>query len=260
MSKNRKHIIWKTILGLLLTGVLVASYILGSDKRDELSCGYIDVSIEDSLTLQYLTAEDIRQYISADYGTVTGLQVDKIDLLKIESILDGKDGVFNSEAYVTNTGTLKINIQQRKPIIQFKTVKSGFYCDEYGILIPLRDNFSCDVIVIDGYIPLDIEECKNGRPTDDDDIKWLDEILKIADLINSSELWKGRIAQIHHNESGEISIKVKDRKEEFLFGDLTCIKEKFDKMQIYYEMIVPAKEEKEYKVVDLKYNKQIVCK
>ena len=31
-------------------------------------------------------------------------------------------------------------------------------------------------------------------------------------------------------------------------------------MQIYYEMIVPAKEEKEYKEVDLKYNKQIVCK
>lgn len=260
MSKNRIHIVWKILLGLLVTGVLVASYILGYDKRKELHCNHIDISIEDSLWLQYLSSEDIRQHISADYGTIIGLQIDKIDLQKIESILNKKDGIFNSEAFITNKGTLKVNIQQRKPIIRFQTRDYGFYCDQYGILFPLKENFSCEAILIDGHIPLDTDDCRNGAPISPDDSLWLEETLRMVERINSSDLWKERIAQIHYDESGQISIKPKEGDEEFLFGHLTDIDAKFEKMKIYYEMIAPSKEEEAYNVVDLRYRKQIVCK
>ena len=41
---------------------------------------------------------------------------------------------------------------------------------------------------------------------------------------------------------------------------MTDIQEKFEKMQIYYEMISPVREEGIYDVVDLRYTKQIVCR
>lgn len=260
MSKNRKHMIWNSIIGLLLAGVLTASYILGSDKRKGILCNKIDITVEDSLTTPYLQSETIRQYLSEDYGKLIGLQMDAIDLRKIESILNAKGGILKSEAYVTNDGSLSITVRQRKPIIRFQTDSYGFYCDRYGFLLPLRENFSCQALLIEGSIPIDLTDCCKGRPTDSADSLWLEDILKVAELINSNPIWKDKIAQIHHNESGELSIKPKDGQEIFLLGDMTDIQEKFEKMQIYYEMISPVREEGIYDVVDLRYTKQIVCR
>ena len=44
MSKNRKQTIWRVILGLLLAGVLVTAYILGSGTRKELRCNNIHIT------------------------------------------------------------------------------------------------------------------------------------------------------------------------------------------------------------------------
>lgn len=260
MSKNRKHIIWKSILGLLIVAVLVASYILGSDKRRQRLCSRVDITILDSLSQKYITTEDIRQHLSSDYGTVVGTAVDSIDLYKIENILNGKDGILKSEAYVRNDGSLKIDIQQRTPIIQFQTRAYGFYCDCFGVLFPMLEDFTCEALIVGGHIPLDVDDCINGSPVCAEDGKWLDEIIEITWRINSSGFLKEKIAKILIAEDGQLSIIPKEGGEKFLFGHLTDVETKFEKIQIYYEMIAPAKEEGKYEVVDLRYNKQIVCK
>ena len=260
MSKNRKRTIWRSIMGLLLAGVLVTAYILGSDTRKELLCNRIHITIVDSLTTPYLTAESIRGYLAEDYGRLDSLAIDSLDFKKIETILNSKAGVLKSEAHITNKGTLVITIEQRKPIIKFNAEKYSFYCDKDGYLLPLRDNFDREVLIVDGYIPIDTTNCRNGRPADPEASEWLDDILMIADNINSSELWKDKITKIHQKETGELTITPKEGKEIFLFGDLTDIQEKFEKMNIYYERITPVNEEGAYNVVDLRFKKQIVCK
>jgi cell division protein FtsQ len=260
MSKNRKQTIWRVILGLLLAGVLVTAYILGSGTRKELRCNNIHITIEDSLSTPYLTAESIRGYLAEGYGNLVGRAADSLDFKKIETILNSKAGVLNSDVYITNKGTLVISIEQRKPIIRFKADTYEFYCDKDGHLLPLRENFDREVLIVDGHIPIDTTDCQKGRPADLEAIKWLDQILTISNHINSSDLWKDKIAQISHKETGELIIKPKDGKEIFLFGDFEDIQGKFEKMEIYYERIVAVNEEGAYNVVDLRFNKQIVCK
>lgn len=247
-------------LGLLLTGVLLGAYLLGDHKRGQTVCDKIEITIIDSLKTPFVTTESIREYLAADYGKIIGMPIDSIDLYKIESILNNKGAILDSDAYLTNKGILSISITQRKPAIRFQTSSYGFYCDINGYLLPLQPNFSTDVLIIDGNIPLDMEDCRNGRPESPENELWLDKILKMAKYINGSKIWRDRIAQINCNDSGELTIVPKEGKEIFLFGHPEDIDSKFDKMQMYYERILAEKGEDAYNVVDLRFKKQIVCK
>lgn len=259
MSHDWKHIVLKTTLGLLLTAVLMGAYALGSSKRSKVLCSKVDITVKDSIRTPFVTTESIKQYIKDDFGQIIGTPVDSLNLSRIESVLNEKGAILKSEACVTREGTVQIIITQRTPMIRFQTPSYGFYCDNDGVLLPLQKNFRTDVMIIDGHIPLDPQDCEKGRPDDPQDIKWLDDILKLADHVEHS-IWKDRIAQIHCNQDGELIIVPKDGNEKFIFGHPEDIERKFDKMKIYYERILAEKGEGAYDSVDLRYKKQIVCK
>jgi cell division protein FtsQ len=259
MSHNWKHIALKSTLGLLLAAVLVGAYILGSGKRGEAVCKKVEITIKDSLRTPFVTTESIRQYLKEDFGNIIGVKVDSLDLFRMESVLNSKSAILKSEVSVTNHGTVGIIITQRTPMVRFQTPAYGLYCDKDGVLLPLQEEFRTDVMIIDGNIPLSTEDCSSGRPKDPKDAKWLEDILKFATHIEHS-IWKDRIAQIHCDKDGELTIIPKYGNERFLFGHPEDIEDKFNKMQTYYERILAEKGEEAYNVVDLRYRKQIVCK
>ena len=259
MSKNWKNIAKKASLGLLLAVVLIGAYLLGSNNRSQTRCAWVVINVEDSLKTPFVTSKKVKQYLSQDYGKLIGVPIDSIDVFKIENILNSKTAILKSNVYKTSKGTLNITVTQRKPVVRFQTAEYGFYSDIDGYLLPLEPDFSMDVLIIDGNIPLDMEDCKRGAPEDPHDSRWLEDMLKLTGHINSS-IWKERIAQIHCDESGEITIVPREGREIFLFGLPYDIEEKFEKMQMYYERIVAQKGPDAYKVVDVRFKKQIVCK
>lgn len=260
MSENWKNIAKKASLGLALTLVLLGACLLGSNTRKQVHCKKIEITICDSLELPYLSSESIKEFLSRDYGKIIGLAVDDLDLYRIETLLNNKGEIIDSEVYVTNNGVLNISVSQRRPVMRFQTESYGFYCDKEGYILPLKNNFHPDVLLMDGYTPIDTTDCTKGRPDTPEKTEWLDGILKMTDYINSSGIWKERIAQIHIEDSGNLIVVPKDGKEIFILGPVDDFDKKFEKMQIYYESIVPANEEKEYNIVDLRFEKQIVCK
>ena len=260
MSENWKNIAKKASIGLALTLVLLGAYLLGSNKRKQVLCTKIEITINDSLETPYLSTENINEFIASDYGKVLGTPIDNLDLYKIESLLNNKGEIIGSEVYVTNNGVLKISVSQRKPIMRFQAKNYAFYCDKEGYILPLKQNFHPDVLLIDGYTPIDTTDCLKGRPETPAKVEWLDRILRMTEYINSSSIWKNRIAQIHIEDSGYLIVVPRDGKEIFLMGPIDEFEKKFEKMQIYYESIVPASEGKEYNLVDLRFDRQIVCR
>ena len=78
--------------------------------------------------------------------------------------------------------------------------------------------------------------------------------------MESSKVWKDKIVQISVNEKKDLILIPRDGNEHFHFGQPTDIADKFKKMEKYYTHIIPAKGSGHYKIVDLKYKGQIVCK
>ena len=114
--------------------------------------------------------------------------------------------------------------------------------------------------VIDGNIPLAANSGYKGAIADPKEKEWFESMMNVVNYIEKSRTWRDKIVQISIDQKKDIILIPREGNERFLFGQPTDIKEKFSKMEKYYTHIVPAKGEGYYRIVDLKYEDQIVCR
>ena len=230
-----------TVFVLQLAGVGIA------DSRK--LCESLDVQLPGNL--EFVSQEDVRSYLDRNYGVYIGRRLDSLDLAGIESLLLKKKVVKDAQAWTTRDGVLHVSVTQRAPALRFARGEEGFYIDREGYVFPLHPNYTADVPVIEGAIP----------PIDKgEDTEWGKEMLKLMDYISLSRVWNGRIGQVSVNKNGDIELRPVEGKERFILGEPIDIESKFERMEKYYTHIVPAKGEGYYKSVNLKFNKQIICR
>ena len=259
MSKTVRHII-NGISGALLAACLVVAYMSGVSCRAPLKCTGLNVVIADSSMNRFVSKADVKKFLDKEYGEYVGMLLDSIDLAKVEKIIDGRSAVNKSEAYTTRDGMLNVKVTQRTPVVRFQKSDGGFYADAEGFLFPLQSSYASRVQVIDGDIPLKANSGYKGEITDEKERAWLGKVIDLVNYMENSRTWKDKIVQITVCDGGELIMVPREGKERFHFGQPDEIQEKFRKMEKYYTAVVPAKGEKEYSVVNLEYDGQIVCR
>jgi cell division protein FtsQ len=259
MSKTVRHII-NGVSGALLAACLVLAYMSGVSCRAPLKCTGLNVVIADSSMNRFVSKADVKKFLDKEYGEYVGMLLDSIDLAKVEKIIDGRSAVNKSEAYTTRDGMLNVKVTQRTPVVRFQKSDGGFYADAEGFLFPLQSSYASRVQVIDGDIPLKANSGYKGEITDEKERAWLEKVIDLVNYMENSRTWKDKIVQITVCDGGELIMVPREGKERFHFGQPDEIQEKFRKMEKYYTAVVPAKGEKEYSVVNLEYDGQIVCR
>ena len=259
MSKTVRHII-NGVSGALLAACLVVAYMSGVSCRAPLKCTGLNVVIADSSMNRFVSKADVKKFLDKEYGEYIGMHLDSIDLAKVEKIIDGRSAVNKSEAYTTRDGMLNVKVTQRTPVVRFQKSDGGFYADAEGFLFPLQSSYASRVQVIDGDIPLKANSGYKGEITDEKERAWLEKVIDLVNYMENSRTWKDKIVQITVCDGGELIMVPREGKERFHFGQPDEIQEKFRKMEKYYTAVVPAKGEKEYSVVNLEYDGQIVCR
>ena len=259
MSKTVRHII-NGVSGALLAACLVVAYMSGVSCRAPLKCTGLNVVIADSSMNRFVSKADVKKFLDKEYGEYVGMLLDSIDLAKVEKIIDGRSAVNKSEAYTTRDGMLNVKVTQRTPVVRFQKSDGGFYADAEGFLFPLQSSYASRVQVIDGDIPLKANSGYKGEITDEKERAWLGKVIDLVNYMENSRTWKDKIVQITVCDGGELIMVPREGKERFHFGQPDEIQEKFRKMEKYYTAVVPAKGEREYSVVNLEYDGQIVCR
>lgn len=259
MSKTVRHIINGTSAALL-AACLVLAYMSGVSCRAPLKCTGLNVVIADSSMNRFVSKADVKKFLDKEYGEYIGMPLDSIDLVKVEKIIDGRSAVNKSEAYTTRDGMLNVRLTQRPPVVRFQKSDGGFYADAEGFLFPLQSSYASRVQVIDGDIPLKANSGYKGEISDEKGKAWLGKVIDLVNYMESSRTWKDKIVQITVCNNGELIMVPREGRERFHFGQPDDIHEKFRKMELYYTSIVPAKGEKEYSMVNLEYQGQIVCR
>ena len=254
-----KHIINATFSALLVC-VLTAAYLMGASDRKPMRCNGLKITVTDSMTNQFITPKEIRAYLDKEYKGYVGEQLDRIDLSKVEKILESKSAILKSQAYTTKDSMLNVIVTQRKPIARFQKGSKGFYADEEGILFPLQSTYASHVHIIDGAIPLDMEAGKVGKPEKANEQQWLKEMMDLIRYIDGSRTWRNKIVQITVENDGNILLTPREGDERFMFGRPADIEKKFRKMELYYKGICRNKGENYYEYIDLRYDGQIVCR
>ena len=257
--------IWKHIVniafGTLLVCVLTGAYLLGMSSRKPIKCKGVSITVTDSAMNRFISAREIKKFLDEELeGGYLGIQIDSIDLGRIEEILDSKGAILKSQAYTTKDSLLNVRVTQKMPVVRFQKGTKGFYAVEDCSLFPLQSTYTSHVIVVDGYIPLKIEHGYLGKPDTEQGCKWLQDIVGLVKYIENSKTWKDKIVQITVLEDSDLMLIPREGQERFLFGQICDIEEKFDKMGLYYKSIQHKKGEYAYKTVDLRFKDQIVCR
>lgn len=246
MSQTYRNILNIT-LGILMAGVLGFAYIHGKTARNEILCKRVTITISDSTENRFVTKETILGHLDSRYNDYIGKPISTIDLGRMEAILDSMSVIKKSQVYTRKDSVIYIEVVQRKPVARFQNGSEGFYTDEEGFIIPLQGSTVVNVPIIDGYLRTEEEG-------------WIQKMVDLVVYMESSRTWRGRIAQIYVDAKGNVTLIPRSGNEQFMIGEPTDIRDKFKKMEIYYTGILKDKGEGYYSTVDVRYDKQIVCR
>ena len=145
MPRIWKHIV-NIVFGALLVSVLTGAYFLGAAKRKPIKCKGVDITITDSVMNRFISPREIKKFLDEELeGGYVGVQLDSINLTRIEEILDSKSAILKSEAYTTKDSILNVTVTQKKPLVRFQKGKKGFYATEDCSLFPAKHiHLTCD--------------------------------------------------------------------------------------------------------------------
>jgi len=255
----KKHL--GTIILIASAFVLAAGcfalFAMNRSRRAAVTCSGIRVEYADPL--RFVSEADIEEYLSKDFGAYIGKRLDSLDLQSIETLLEGKSAILKTDAYTTPDGLLNLRIFQREPVIRFQKGTQGFYADERGFLFPLHGSYSAPVPIIDGAVPVRVPEGYKGEAKTEKERKWLKDVISLTACLKAAP-WTGFFSQMTVEENGDLVLIPREGNERFVFGAPDRPEEKLRKVQEYYTAIAPSKEPGHYRTVNVKYDKQIVCK
>lgn len=252
MKISMRHIVPFAVTCIMLAVFVLLLCVVGTARAHKL-CESLDVQLPGNL--EFVSEEDVRGYLDRHYGVYIGVKLDSLDLGRMERELLKKKVVKDAQAWTTRDGVLHVSVSQRAPVVRFQRGTEGFYMDREGYVFPLHSSYTADVPVIEGAIP----PLESGKVDD-----WGKGVLDLMNYISGSKVWKDRISKVSVNASGDIELKPAEGKERFIFGTPDALQDKFSRMEKYYTHILPSldstKREGYYKSVNLKYNKQIICR
>lgn len=259
MKAGIRNILAATVICAVAIALAVCLGISGKTGR-EMACTGLKVTVLDSAKNSFVNADDIRLCLDRDFGEYIGKPLHEIDLDKAEGIIDKRSAVLNSEAFFTRDGILNIHVTQREPAIRFQGKTTGFYADEEGYVFPLQPNYTSHVTIVDGKIPVRIEQGYKGEIQDSKSRQWVLDILEMVSFMKESHGWEKNIVQISVQDNGDIILVPRTGNEKFIFGGPDNFEEKFARIEKYYTAIKPAKEDGHYSSVNVKYDGQIICR
>ena len=250
---------WSLFLigSMLLVGFVDADY-------KAIACVKSEINIDKSNGYGFVTEELVREEMS-NMGYLFNKQLmGDIEVDRIERALLDLPGVKNAEVFKYNSGVVKIDITQRKPIARV-IMKGGlisFYLDEAGEKMPLSDDYVARVPIFNG----EIKEGRNNysmKELHENDslraISVIDDIYEVAQLFEKNKFMSAQIVQIYFNQDNEMEMIPRVGNHRILFGDSKDAEIKFKKLTRFYTEVVNPKELNLYDTLNIKYINQIIC-
>lgn len=242
----------KILILLLLVGITIG---LVEKKQDSRVCNQINIQIDNQYGNYFIDENEIRSLITSNGTTyIVGEDFADIPLKKLEQRLETNKYVQQAEVFRDLRGNLTAKVKQSQPIARLlRQDAPAAYISTEGEILPLSEKYTARVILVEG--PYTDRMIRNGIQKDEKN----QQIFELLQFIDNHEFWKAQIAQLKIDNDGDIIMYPQVGKQYIEFGKAEQIEDKFSKLSIFYQKILPFKGWNAYDRVSLKYLNQIVC-
>ena len=237
---------WKNIwinLRLLLMILSVVFLFSFSSKRNserKLSKSVVVFLGNDEL---FVTHETVNKLLIENNQRVQILQKDKVNLNKIEKSLDNYNMIEKSEVFVTIDCVLKAVVKQKVPIARIFDENGSFYFDYQGSKMPLSDNFTARVPLVNGVIS--DKNCKD--------------LNKLFRFIYDDVFLKKNIIGIEILPTGALIMSNRNYNYNIDFGSTINMEAKFKNYKAFFQKAEADSSLVKYKKINLRFTQQVVC-
>jgi len=246
----------------ILIGVFVFCGILygfSLNKQNKQRVVNVDVNISDDATLGFVDQALVENLLRHDGNYILGQSIDSIHVQEIEDLVNKNPFVSDAEAYVGIDGTFHISIEQRKPVMRVMG-KDGasFYVDDRGVSMPISPIHVAKVIPCTGVKNIDRKFYFHSESIASN--KDLLAAYNVAKEIKSDKLLSKQFVQLALDKEDDIILIPRVGNHEIILGSATDVREKFKKLNAFYEEGIGQSNWNIYKSIDLSFAGQVVCK
>jgi len=252
-----KRINWKAILyGFLwlvsLSGiVLLMSFI--EVKKDKLKCKDVKVFLPGRYN--FVEREEIDRILLESGGVLVGKDLNDINIHLLENRLKANPFIEYAKVYADMDGIVNVQIRQREPVLRVINMANlHFYVDGNGLKMPVSDNYTAKVLVVNGFIDEDF----TGK-VDTIHSKLVKDLYRAALFIKADTLWDNQIEQLFVDLNGDIEMVPRVGDHKIILGDTDSLQTKFRNLLLFYKQAIPKVGWDTYSTINLKYANQIVC-
>lgn len=259
----------KKILRISAVTFLIIAFLLSAglvkSRQKDVTCKSVNIDIDETEGNFFVEQNDIMNLIQDKWGVLVGKRVDAINMNLLETMIQNNPFILRAEVFSTIDGEINIDVKQREPVLRIiNSENQSFYIDKKGMYMPVSDKFASYVPVATGNIPdkyvsgsivKNPNEIKSGTYN----MTLPEQLFELAMFTKSSELWGAQFVQYYVNEDGDIELIPRVGNQRIVLGDTQNLKEKFDKLQLFYQKGLQASDWNKYNTINLKFAGQVVC-
>jgi len=213
-----------------------------------------EISIAGVSGVYFVEEKEITKILNEAFPDLKpGLLLNEVPLKEIETRLLGHPFVKSAEAMIGQKGILNLKISQHQPIARIaQPMAADGYITTEGRVIPTSPSYTSRVLILEGK--------HAEKLMDQGDIsRDMPELMDLIRFITEDEFWKAQITELEVNSRSDIRLFQQVGRQVIEFGDANDIANKFGRIEVFYQEILPRKGWNAYDRVSVKFKDQIVC-
>ena len=237
-------IVIKIILLIGVLGYLVFAITTMSQGKDERICTGTRIIIEDSTTENYIDCRFIENIIAKSQCPINNMPINDIDANSIEDHIKASPYIDSVICYYTPENLMCIRVFTRVPVLHVMADSGdSYYMDIKGNVMPTNE-FLMDICLATGNITRQYAQ---------------EHLIGIADYMNTHSTWKKEVQQVYVRSEKQIELIPSAGEHIIILGEPKDIKDKMDRLTIFYKEGLDKAGWNKYSTIDLNYAGQVVC-
>lgn len=228
------------LIAILGLAVFLYSFATNRNNKRKIAKPQIELLNAES---PFVTHEMVNNLLIDNFGGSFSIQKDRVNLKKIEQNINKHNLIESSQVFLSVNGSFKTVIKQKIPIARVFYNNDSFYIDYKGNKMPLSDNFTARVPLVYGDI--------NSR--------YNQNLVVLLQTIYHDNFLKKNIIGLNIASDGSIIMKNRNYSYDIIFGRPIHINKKYDNYKAFFQKAVQDTLIDNYKKINLKFTKQVVC-
>ena len=251
---NAKNTIQKFLIALVWiasSSSLLVLLVAAVGKQNNQTCQGYAILLKGEENQLFINEKEVLKLVeTAANGDIKGKLISRLNIKKMESLLEANKWILDAELYFDNLNILQIAVSERSPIARVFT-KSGhsFYLDNTGTRIPLSAHYTARVPVFTGF-----PEFKKARA----DSVLISQIKDAAVFIDNHPFWKVQVSEIHITTEKFFEMIPVIGNHVVLLGEGVDLENKFHRLFVYYKQVAAKRGFDSYETLNVQFDGQVI--